>query len=287
MTESWHGMTNELKDWTSIETPQDIRLVVADMDGTLLDADSELPVGFWPLLDRLEQLGIAFVPASGRQYQTLQQMFARAGRPMSVIAENGNVVAVDGQVVETHGVNHEIADETISMVDATSEDLGLVVCGLDSAYIQRTDAPFVAEASKYYKALTEVKDLREVLRYPDEKILKLAIFDFGDAEAMARNELGFVSDPYEYVVSGAHWVDIMDKHVDKGEGVKAIQRALGVTRAQTAAFGDYLNDIGMLNEAEFSFAMANAHEGVKKAAHYLAPANTEEGVIRVVDRLVG
>ncbi len=49
-------MTNELKDWTSIETPQDIRLVVADMDGTLLDADSELPVGFWPLLDRLEQL---------------------------------------------------------------------------------------------------------------------------------------------------------------------------------------------------------------------------------------
>ena len=35
----------------------------------------------------------------------------------------------------------------------------------------------------------------------------------------------------------------MDKHVDKGEGVKAIQRALGVTRAQTAAFGDYLNDI--------------------------------------------
>lgn len=279
-------MTNELKDWTSIETPQDIRLVVADMDGTLLDVDSELPVGFWPMLDRLEQLGIAFVPASGRQYQTLQQMFARAGRPMSVIAENGNVVAVDGRVVETHGVNHEIADETISMVDATSEDLGLVVCGLNSAYIQRTDAPFVAEASKYYKALTEVKDLREVLRYPDEKILKLAIFAFGDAESMARNELGFVSDPYEYVVSGAHWVDIMDKHVDKGEGVKAVQRALGVTRAQTAAFGDYLNDIGMLNEAEFSFAMANAHEGVKKAARYLAPANTEEGVIRVVDRLV-
>lgn len=119
-------MTDELKDWTSIETPQDIRLVVADMDGTLLDADSELPLGFWPMLDRLEQRGIAFVPASGRQYQTLQQMFARAGRPMSVIAENGNVVAVDGEVVETHGVNHGIADETISMVDATSEDLGLV-----------------------------------------------------------------------------------------------------------------------------------------------------------------
>lgn len=280
-------MTHELKDWKTIETPQDIRLVVADMDGTLLDADSELPLGFWPMLDRLEQRGIAFVPASGRQYQTLQQMFARAGRPMSVIAENGNVVAVDGDIVETHGVNHDITDRTIGMLDGSDEDLGLVVCGLHSAYIQRTDEPFVAEASKYYKALTEVKDLREVLRYEDEKILKLAIFDFGDAESMAHKELGFVRDPYEYVVSGAHWVDIMDRHVDKGEGVKAIQRALGVSRAQTAAFGDYLNDVGMFHEADFSFAMANAHEGVKKAARYLAPANTEEGVIRVVDRLVG
>ena len=40
-------------DWTSIEVPQDIRLVVADMDGTLLDEHSEIPQGFWPMLARL------------------------------------------------------------------------------------------------------------------------------------------------------------------------------------------------------------------------------------------
>lgn len=63
-------------DWTSIEIPQDIRLVVADMDGTLLDEHSEIPQGFWPMLARLRSRGIEFVPASGRQYATLRAMFA-------------------------------------------------------------------------------------------------------------------------------------------------------------------------------------------------------------------
>lgn len=278
--------TTKPKDWKTLDTLDDIKLIVADMDGTLLDADSRIPLGFAPMLDRITQLGIRFVPASGRQYQTLGKMFADAPQPLPIIAENGNVVALDGQIIETHGVSDDIVDETIAMTERTDDDLGLVVCALGGAYVSREDDAFIAEASKYYTKLTVVPHLRDVLRYKDEKILKLAIFDFGDAQEMARRELGFVTDPYIALASSPHWVDIMDKHVDKGEGVKALQRALGVTRAQTMVFGDYPNDIGMLREADYSFAMANAHPDVKKVAHYLAPANTEEGVIRVVDRLV-
>lgn len=278
--------TTKPKDWKTLDTLDDIKLIVADMDGTLLDADSRIPLGFAPMLDRITQLGIRFVPASGRQYQTLGKMFADAPQPLPIIAENGNVVALDGQIIETHGVSDDIVDETIAMTERTDDDLGLVVCALGGAYVSRDDDAFIAEASKYYTKLTVVPHLRDVLRYKDEKILKLAIFDFGDAQEMARRELGFVTDPYIALASSPHWVDIMDKHVDKGEGVKALQRALGVTCAQTMVFGDYPNDIGMLREADYSFAMANAHPDVKKVAHYLAPANTEEGVIRVVDRLV-
>lgn len=278
--------TTKPKDWKTLDTLDDIKLIVADMDGTLLDADSRIPLGFAPMLDRVTQLGIRFVPASGRQYQTLGKMFADAPQPLPIIAENGNVVALDGQIIETHGVSDDIVDETIAMTERTDDDLGLVVCALGGAYVSRDDDAFIAEASKYYTKLTVVPHLRDVLRYKDEKILKLAIFDFGDAQEMARRELGFVTDPYIALASSPHWVDIMDKHVDKGEGVKALQRALGVTCAQTMVFGDYPNDIGMLREADYSFAMANAHPDVKKVAHYLAPANTEEGVIRVVDRLV-
>ncbi len=51
-------------------------------------------------------------------------------------------------------------------------------------------------------------------------------------------------------------------------------------------FGDYLNDLQMLDAGEWSFAMANAHPDLKRAARYIAPANTEHGVLQVVRRLV-
>ena len=277
-------------EWTEIKEPQDIKLVVADMDATLLDADGQIPAGFWPMLDRLNQKGVTFVPASGRQYQTLQQMFSRSVRPMSFIAENGNIVSLDGTVIETHTVSRDLVKQVIDICDKAAEtgeyNIGLVVCGLNAAYIQRTDEEFIAEVSKYYAKVEPVNNLREVLDYVDEKFLKLAIFDFEPAEPMAKDLLAGIEQPYEYVLSGKHWADIMDSRVSKGDGVVVLQKALGVGVDETAVFGDYLNDVPMFEHARYSFAVANAHPQVRAAAAYIAPANTEEGVIRVVDRIV-
>ena len=277
-------------EWTEIKEPQDIKLVVADMDATLLDADGQIPAGFWPMLDRLNQKGVTFVPASGRQYQTLQQMFSRSVRPMSFIAENGNIVSLDGNVIETHTVSRDLVKQVIDICDKAAETgeyiIGLVVCGLNAAYIQRTDEEFIAEVSKYYAKVEPVNNLREVLDYVDEKFLKLAIFDFEPAEPMAKDLLAGIEQPYEYVLSGKHWADIMDSRVSKGDGVVVLQKALGVGVDETAVFGDYLNDVPMFEHARYSFAVANAHPQVRAAAAYIAPANTEEGVIRVVDRIV-
>lgn len=88
------------------------------------------------------------------------------------------------------------------------------------------------------------------------------------------------------VVSGKLWVDIMNIETDKKQGVEALQRVLGVTPAQTAVFGDYLNDLLMLEAGDWSFAMGNAHPDLKAAARYIALSNVEHGVLKVVDRLV-
>lgn len=103
---------------------------------------------------------------------------------------------------------------------------------------------------------------------------------------MAKDLLAGIEQPYEYVLSGKHWADIMDSRVSKGDGVVVLQKALGVGVDETAVFGDYLNDVPMFEHARYSFAVANAHPQVRAAAAYIAPANTEEGVIRVVDRIV-
>ncbi len=293
-------------DWTTISQPQDIRLVVADMDGTLLDEQGRIPEGFWRTLADLRARGVEFVPASGRQYATLRNMFARRagevldGGELSYIAENGNVVAVDGEIVEVHGVDLTIARNTIDMVDtavaAGEYNMGLVLCGLKTAYVQRTDKPFLDEVGKYYAALKIVDDLHEVLDFAvepddyvsgDEILLKLAILDFDSSERMANDKLSHLRDDYQVVVSGEHWVDIMDPHTDKKQGVEALRRVLGVSAAQTAVFGDYLNDLLMLEAGDWSFAMANAHPDLKATARYVAPSNADHGVLQVLDRLIG
>lgn len=282
-------------DWTEITSPVDIQLVVADMDGTLLDEHSEISSDFWPMLERLQSRGIEFVPASGRQYATLRSMFAdRVPRELSYIAGNGNVVVADGKLIEVHGVDVAVSRTVIDLVnDAVANathDIGLVLCGLNTAYIQRTDQPFVDECRKYYHALEIVPDLHAVLpsvEHGDETMLKLAIFDFGDAETMAADMLSSIARDYQVVVSGAHWVDIMSLGTDKRRGVEALQQHLNIAAASTAVFGDYLNDLQMLSAGEYSFAMGNAHPELKAAAHYIAPTNVEHGVITVVNRLIG
>ena len=61
---------------------------------------------------------------------------------------------------------------------------------------------------------------------------------------------------------------------------------LGLTSHNVLAFGDYLNDYEMMQEAEYSFAMANAHEELKKVAKYRAPSNNENGVVDTIKRFL-
>lgn len=278
--------------WTpSTPLPGDIAMVVADMDGTLLDGDSRIPEGFWPLLARLQRAGIEFVPASGRQIFTLRDMFGDAMPTGSFIAENGNLVVARGR---TTGVTALPAHAVAQMIDLLvgadlpqGHDVGMVVCGEHGAYTNRKDTPFVDECRKYYHRLTFLDDLHEAVMGPHaDRILKVAVFDFGDVRVPADTLFAPLRDRYQVVVSGAHWVDIMDAHTDKRRGVVALQEQLGITPAQTMVFGDYLNDLQMLGAGEWSFAMANAYPDLLREARYIAPANTEYGVLRVIDAML-
>lgn len=260
----------------------DLRLVVADLDGTLLDERGQVPAGFWPLLERMRARGIVFVPASGRQYATLASLFARAAAGMPFIAENGMYTVRDGVELGSVVLDRAFVREAVTLLRGLGRDLGVVVCGKRSAYVERADAAFLAEARKYYVALATVEDLLAV----EDEVIKVAVFDFGDAEAGTAPRLAPLAETHQVVVSGEHWVDVMAPGANKGSALRALQRELGITRAQTAAFGDYLNDLELLDAAGLSFAMANAHPEVLARARFVAPANVEEGVVTTLAAMI-
>ncbi len=259
----------------------DIRLIAVDMDGTLLDGDGSIPETLWPLLDDLHDRGILFAPASGRQLATLQASFT--GVPadeMIYIAENGAYVVHGNDELSSDELASDFVARLVARLRGLAgggHDIGVVVCGKRSAYIERADAAFHAEADRYYRKLQVVPDLLET----DDQVLKVAVFDFANAERTAP-ELDAFRVGHQVVVSGKHWIDVMNQGVNKGVALERLQRALGIDRAQTVAFGDYLNDLELLDAAGHSYAMANAHPEVLARARFRSPANTEHGVITTI-----
>ncbi|WP_330460924.1 Cof-type HAD-IIB family hydrolase [Streptomyces sp. NBC_00820] len=266
--------------------PADIRLVVTDMDGTLLDDDKRVPEGLWPMLAELRRRGVLFSPASGRQYATLAREFADVAEGMAFIAENGTYVVRDGVELSSDPLERSVAARvarTVRRLVADGVDAGAVVCGKRSAYVERTDEAFLAEVRKYYVEHRVVEDVTAV----DDDVIKVALFDFGSAEHTTAPALEEFRATHQVVVSGEHWVDVMNRTANKGAALRGLQRELGITPAQTMVFGDFLNDLEMLDAADWSFAMANAHPEVARRARHIAPSNNDNGVLRTIARVVG
>ena len=274
----------------------DLRLAAIDMDGTLLDDDKNFPPGMDELLDLMDERGVTFAPASGRQVWTLIDMFP--GRPgMTVIGENGGIVMRDGVEVSSSPVDAPTVREVIRLVrEATlgpdGIDGGLVMCGKQFAYVERTDDLFVEGVAPYYHRTQCVEDQEAVIDaieagQIDDAIVKLAVYAIGPVGALAEATLAHFADTHQYAISGANWADLQIRGVDKGSAVRDLQRFLGVDRSQTAVFGDAGNDMSMMSEGDLSFAMANASQDVIEAARFIAPSNNEAGVAQVLRALLG
>ena len=95
------------------------------------------------------------------------------------------------------------------------------------------------------------------------------------------------SDKYTVQVSGEYWLDIMNLGINKGSALKTIMDKYNIDASQVMTFGDYLNDLELIEIAGFGYAVENAHSEVKKHAKYIAPPNTEYGVISEIKKAVG
>jgi hypothetical protein len=274
---------HDLAELARLSPRPDIRLIATDMDGTLVDDAKQIHDELWPLIDELHARGIAFCPASGRQYYNLVQEFEGVADELVFIAENGTYVVAHGREISSDCLALEVAQQVVSRVRGIPE-AGAVLCGKRSAYVERRESRFVEHVAAYYARLKVVDDLLEVT---DDDVLKVAIYDLGSAERNTAPRLADLAGSHQVVVSGAHWVDVLSPTANKGRAVRQVQQALGITPDQTMVFGDFLNDLEMMDAATYSFAMANAHPRLKERAGWIAPTNNANGVVRTIRTALG
>lgn len=276
------GHQHDLAELAGLRPRPDIRLVVTDLDGTLLGDDREIHEEFWPLADELFARGIHFCPASGRHYPSLRQKFDAIADEVVFIASNGAHVMARGETYLADCLPAEVAAEVIRRVRLVP-DAGIVLCGTRSAYVDLTEPGFIAWISPHYPALEVVTDLLAV----EDQILSVGIFDARGAEDNSLPALMDLAGRVRMMATDPLWVDVVSPSADKGRAVRAVQEHLGITPDQTMVFGDYLNDLEMMATATYSFAMANAHPLLKERASWRAPTNSANGVVRTVRTVLG
>lgn len=278
--DDWH--LHSLAEISALTPRPDIRLVVTDLDGTLLDDDREIHEEFWPLADELFRRGIVFAPASGRYVHSLRQKFSAIADEVVFIASNGAHVVAGGEDLYTDLLPRELAAEVVRRVRDVSGATP-VLCGRRSAYIEDDDEAFVAWIGPHYPALVVVEDLRSV----DDDVLSVGIFDRRSAEENSLRALAGIGDAVQLMATDPHWVDVVSPTADKGSAVRRLQEVYGISADQTMVFGDYLNDLTLMPTGTYSFAMANAHPLVKELASWTAPTNSANGVVRTIRTMIG
>lgn len=251
-----------------------IRLIASDMDGTLLDEHSEVPPETYDLILALREKGVHFAASSGRRFDRLCQFFAPVRDKMDFVAANGAQVYVDGELVDREVFSH-LGIRRLAKTVGKFESLHMALFDDEKSFLLDDEDKFVREIDK------DLPNAKRIwyLPGPDVSILKISIYcedghvmDY--AYALSR-ELG---DEFLFAPSGTHWIDALQRGVNKATGIEQVMAHHGITRGEVMAFGDSMNDYEIIRFVGTGCAMANGRPALKAVANRVIGYNYDQAV---------
>lgn len=259
-----------------------VKMVVTDMDGTLLNSDSEVSNNFLHLYSELKKHKLRFVAASGRPYSSITNKLNTIKDEITIVAENGAYVKHGNKELLLTNLPN-IRTEQILLQLRNIKGAFTVLCGKKSAYIESNDKRFIDMFVEYYAKYKIVNDLTRV---NNDTFFKIAVYHFDCSELHIYPAVKHLKSEMQVKVSGANWLDLSDPYANKGHAINFLQERWGISKNETMVFGDYNNDLEMMDQGFFSYAMENAHSNIKKAARFKTKSNNEEGVEFILEKLL-
>lgn len=248
------------------------RLVASDMDETFLDSRHQIPAPNLQALARMRELGVLFVPSSGRPYQSIMDNFADVDQSLM---EGTYVISYNGAFINRYGDPEPLL--------ATSGDRAsierLYAWGVEhrqalhlyttsgETYVQFLP-PEEQEYLKGFPGCIELDDSVSSLDdfVGDDELMKIIFMDI-DFERCHRigKELAPTLDPDKVAItySSNRYVEFVPTGVDKGTGLVHLAELLGIPVAETIGVGDAANDLEMIQAAGLGVGVANVSDDVR------------------------
>ena len=261
-----------------------VRLLVSDVDGTLVTPDKSLTVASLRAVERLGDAGITFCITSARPPQGLAALVEplRLSTPLGAL--NGALI-VDSEmsVLDEKTIDQTLVAPIIELLH--SHKLSVWVYQGSRWFVLDDSGTHIEHESRSCACLPTL--LNDFGGIEDGVTKVVGVSDVDAAVAAASAALAQQFGPrLSAARSQTYFLDVASPEANKGRVVRYLAGVYGVATAEIATIGDMHNDVSMFAEAGLSIAMGNADSAVKAAATHVTRANDDEGFAYAVDRFV-
>ena len=272
----------------------DQKLIFLDIDGTLTEPGKNVPPqSAVDAVQKARGKGHKVVLCSGRNYGMLFPVlqFGFDG----LVASTGGYIEYKGQVVYDCPMTPE---QQTRVLDVFKESgIYRTIGGKNHSYTDEGFKEFLAE-NMQSKANSELLrwriqienelDIRPMSEYDGEPIYGMAFMSRG-AERLEK-PIQILQEEFDFCIQDADTCGIVNgelssKAFDKGSAVKRLCDFLGISKEDTIAFGDSMNDLEMLLAVEMGVCMANGSPSLLKIADMVCPSVTEDGLYKAFEKL--
>jgi Cof subfamily protein (haloacid dehalogenase superfamily) len=266
------------------EAGEDVRLVVADVDGALVTPDKVVTPRAHVAVQKIMETGIAFTITSGRPPRGMKMLIDDLQLQHPVTAFNGGLfVLPDLFVIRENLLPREAVQPVIDIL--TRHKLDVWIYNEKDWFVPSRHGPHVDREEWTVKFPPMVVSTFDGLL---DRVMKIVgVSD--DLEAVARCEKEVQVERGEHVSaarSQPYYLDVTHPRANKGEVITVLSDMLQVPTAHIATIGDMPNDVLMFKRSGVSIAMGNASPEVQHEARFVTSSNKEEGFALAMERFV-
>ena len=272
---------------------KNIKLVASDLDGTLLNKNKEITPRLFDALEKLDKLGIYFVPSTGRPFGTVPQAIKELPFLKYVITSNG--ATIFDATEQKNIIENYLTPEAVNAVIEIAKELPVITEYFieGKAYIAKNVyddlTPFdLTESHVTYikNSRTPVENFWEEMK-KNNSILENINLVFKDMELRKEiwdrlKALGLAS----VTAATTKNIEITSLYATKAKALEKLCEVLRFERENVLAMGDGDNDMPMIEFAGIGVAMANGEEHIKQAADIIADDCNDFGAAKILEQII-
>jgi 5-amino-6-(5-phospho-D-ribitylamino)uracil phosphatase len=265
----------------------DYKLIVFDIDGTLVGPTHILDPYTREILLKLNGLGIQFTLATGKNLPATIQIADELKIELPLILSNGSMIETrHGKVFEKSVLPETVTKQVVFICE--EENKNLVIYIDDNIIMKKMNKDIfpiynqvtygIVEVGKWAVIENHFKEVNKCLvveqHFPKD-LIKL--------EKRFEQEIGEESD---IIFTSTKLLEVLPKGITKVRGIQKLAQSLGIEMREVMAFGDYDNDIGMLSAAGLGVAVQNGSAAAKASANLVIETCAQNGPAKFLEKLM-